>query len=522
MLKHLTFSKHKIIAIASKETLKNLLTSECLKNGQFDLEAISFRALSMDRLSGGRSTSSLLTQRKRMLLKRELKNSLKETRSISEGLAIGSNRNNQKTNYPSNPASDLNGNQTSANGDLSCCNSCNRNSQTKPTQFSSNHLCSQQQCPTNEISSIKSLKRCEILDVSHSTSDYFDLYAGSIECSPPFGANRTIDSILQGLNDLKEQNLDTILGNDDYLNANNMVSSVNFFPGYLPESASKRSSMYSTISEPIMMYYDHNVEQFEFEKDLLSSEDVLEEEFRKLAINNDFTLYNSNNVFHAYPVIIQESNEFQEEDLELYKEIKEIDETSRGKENCDGTQANCDDQQSGDKQRQAGDQANCKERNVDEKSKLREPAGRTRIINGNRRKLNPQPPSNHPPPTRIPVPVQQTLKSQIKPRQQRNAAKQQQNCSNGKEISKAQNSRTNQTANSAVMSQTAKKQAPRSEPGAQKVGIEPRKSSATAFRSKLPKLPSSGLVKSKTMEKNINIATSLPRSKSTTDYLCNR
>ena len=522
MLKHLTFSKHKIIAIASKETLKNLLTSECLKNGQLDLEAISFRALSVDSLSastGGRSTSGLLTQRKRMLVKRELKNSLKETRSISEGLAIGGNRNNQKSNY--SPSPDLNCNQTG--GD--CCNSCERTSddgQTKPTQYPCNHLHTANGT-SNGISSIKSLKRCEIVDVSHSTSDYFDLYGG-IECSPPFAANRTIDSILQGLNDQKH--LDTVLDNEFYLNTN-MVSSVNFFPGYLPESTSKRSSMYSTISEPIMLYYDHNVEQFEFEKDLVSSEDVLEEEFRKLAINNDFTLYNSNNVFHAYPVIIQESNEFQEEDLELYKEIKEIDE----KEN--GAQANGDDQlgdtakqlsdtakQLSDtpKQQQANDKANCKDRN--EKSKL--PVDRTRALNENRRKLNAQTPSNHPPPTRIPVPVQQSLKSQLKPRQQRSAARQPSGGNNnGKEISKAQNTRANQTNPVGISQTAAKKQATRSEaPGGQAAGAEPRK--PPAFRSMLPKLPSSGLVKSKTMEKNMNIPASLPRSKSTTDYLCNR
>ena len=519
MLKHLTFSKHEAIAIASKKTLKNLLTSECLKNGQLDLEAISFRALSMDSLSG-RSANSLLMQRKRMLLKRELKNSLKETQSISEGLAI-CNKNHQKSDRPSSLTPD---------GNSDCCNSCDRNGKIPASYLSgqlasqlpshlSSHLSSQIQQSSNEINSINSMKRVEILDVSHSTSDYFDLYGG-LECSPPFDSNpnRTIDSILQGLNDLKEQNLDTILANEFYLNANqnrHMVSSINFFPDYLPESASKRSSVYSTISEPIM-YYDHN-DQFEFEKDLLASKDVLEEEFQKLAINNDYNLYNSNNVFHAYPVIIQESNEFQEEDLELYKENGVA-----GKENCEGAldKPLCD-KQASDKQandKQANEKTNCKDREAEEK-KLREPGERSKNLNVTRRKPNPATPSN-PPPTRIPrpVPVQQTLKSQIKPRQQRNATTILSNCgNNGKEISKAQN-RPNQTANPNGMSQI-RKPAIRNESSVQKVGVE-----RPVFKSKLPKLPtiSSGLVKSKTMEKNINIAASMPRSKSTTDYLCNR
>ena len=323
----------------------------------------------------------------------------------------------------------------------------------------------------------KSSSVVDVLDVSQSASDYFsDLYKDN---SLVLNENYTIENLLQGLNGLKETNLDTILSNEFYLNTNpNMINSVSFFPGYLQaddESKldAKRSSMYSTISEPIM-YYDDN-DQFTFgQKNCNLNEEILEEEYRKLtklSINNDFNLYDSSSIFHAYPVIIQESVEFKDDDLDgdLYNGLD-------GELNANKLAG---EKQFAEKQTQKSDKQ--PDRNVKSLNSKKRSNGTTSVQHTTTYQ------------TRIPVPVQQIVKSQqqIKPKQQKNQTKE---INSIAKISQIKNLKT--TVTDAV--RTAKH---------------------SLKSSKLPKLPR--LTKSKTMEKNLNINTRLPKSR-TTDYLCNR
>lgn len=458
MLKNLTFSKHKIIAIASKGTLLNLLNSECLKNIDFDLESISFKAFSVDCLNSRSSTNQLLTQRKRMLIKRELKNNLQETLSSNDiELSI---KNSQKITHLSNfmeeEAHEIN---DSVNDECKTCNNCKNRSTNNSINNSTNNF---------QISS----NQQQVLDVSIGQCD-FELYKD--ETFLP-NNNYTIENILQGLSDLKEQNLDTILCDEFYLNTNpndKMLSSVNSFP-FFSQVDSKRSSMYSTISEPIMYY--NNTDQFTFEKNLLNNEDILEEEYKKLLINNEFNFYDSSNVFHAYPVIIQESTEFQENNLfqddDLYKEMNKPD-----------------------LNRQSNDEHRDQFVSNDDKNKFKKEKNKSnnQILNLHQNRL----PDTG---SRIPVPVQHLKSQQSKPKQ--NIVKQ----NKSKPIQQQQTKKSTNLQDKVMNDCNSKLKNTKKD----LLPVEQNKSLKSPMFNKL--------TKSKTMDKNLNKHSkrSLPKSLSTT------
>lgn len=478
-LKNLTFSKHKIIAIPSKGCLKNLLTSECLKNNQFDLESINFKALSMDSLN----RANLSAQPKRVLLRRELSRNLKEMeeiQSINNDLSEG--KKNEKADY-----------QRNSNNQQQHRSEVRESSDKNLNKFinSSNIYNLSSQSINSQLNEIKFLqKRNEVLDVSHSASDYFDLYRDNNENRLSYlNTNFTIDHLIQSL---KEQNLDTdyISSNDFkfYSNNSNMVTSCFATSSLENHDDLTRNSVYSTISEPVIYY--ENTDRFTFtEKDFneLTNEELLEEEYSKLSFNklNDFHFYNSSNVFHAYPVIIQESTECLEDDLfddDLYNDINKQQTSSTKNKN--------------DK--------NLNDKN-DDKKKIKKKINSTGKSSAN---------SSATVASKIPRPIQQCTKSQTVKSTDQNKSKQQNN-SVKETILKGQNSCPNTSRQPpANFSQRIDQQSVE-----QTKKNKPIKEIKKPLKSKLPKLPK--LTKSKTLEKDINTIASLPKSR-TDENLFNR